>query len=126
MQAVGSWSVTSCCAVDGNYCGQGEDTCDDKASEEDWLFRLGPGSPQHFVGSTGTGKLYEYQAVGANQWPQWGHYGEELGIGSDGGAPGGGNGFCKNGDTYGAADDLICGGRENWGATDVEVWYPIQ
>ena len=121
-QAAGSWSKEACCTVGGNYCRAGEDTCGDYASSSDWLFGLWPGPPQRFE-PIGTGK--QYQSVGADQWPQWGHYGEELGVGRDGGSPGGENGFCKKGDTYSVTDDLICGGFENWGATGVEVWYPV-
>ena len=39
-----------------------------------------------------------------------------------GGEPGGSGCGCNQGGTY--RDGKICGGNMNWGATDVEVWYP--
>ena len=33
-------------------------------------------------------------------------------------------GKCDQGDTYRGTKNEICGGDSNWGATDVEVWYP--
>ena len=39
--------------------------------------------------------------------------------------PGGGRGHCEQGHTYRGTDGEICGGTDNWGATDVEVWYPL-
>ena len=39
-----------------------------------------------------------------------------------GGAPGG-YADCHQGGTYRGTDGEICGGTDNWGATDVEVWY---
>ena len=34
------------------------------------------------------------------------------------------SGYCTQGGTYRGTDGEICGGDGNWGATDVEVWYP--
>ncbi len=31
---------------------------------------------------------------------------------------------CAQGTTYRGTGGEICGGEHNWGATDVEVWYP--
>ena len=39
-------------------------------------------------------------------------------------APGGWDAHCNQGTTYRGTDGEICGGYENWGATDVEGWYP--
>ena len=47
----------------------------------------------------------------------------DLVIGGSG-APGGSDGYCDQGGTYRGTDGEICGGDGNWGATDVEVWYP--
>ena len=57
------------------------------------------------------------------QWPKWGQHGRDLAIG-DSGAPGGSGGECDQGDTYRGTAGEICGGQDNWGATDIEVWYP--
>eukprot|EP01045_Picozoa_sp_COSAG04_P002970 COSAG04_NODE_116_length_25104_cov_94.064907_10_plen_130_part_00 len=125
VQAAGSWSVDACCAVPGNYCNRDRDYCYDYASSSDWLFGLWPGPPQRFE-PTGTDTGYDtgYQRVRADGWPRWG-YGD-LAIGK--GAPGGSGGYCDlydQGGTYRGTSTEICGGDGNWGATAVEVWYPI-
>ena len=121
LQAAGSWSYDACCAVPGNDCYQHPPYCDDRASSSDWLFGLWPGPPQRFEP---TGTDTDYQAVEADEWPQWGGdlKDNDLRIGIDG-APGG-LGSCNQGGTYRGTEGEICGGRHNWGATDVEVWYP--
>ena len=124
VQATGSWSVDACCAVPGNDCGRNPaygDYCLDHASSSDWLFGLWPGPPRRFQP---TGTRNDYQGVGADWWPHWG-YGSDLNIGATSGAPGGSHGYCRQGGTYRGTDGEICGGVYNWGATDVEVWYPI-
>ena len=121
LQAAGSWSVDACCAVPGNDCGRGYDYCDDHTSSSDWLFGLWPGPPQRFE-PTGTDTVY--QEVYADFWPIWGSGGGDLVIGWTSGAPGGSYGRCSQGGTYRGTEDEICGGYHNWGATDVEVWYP--
>ena len=118
-QAAGSWSLDACCAVHGNGCIH--DACYDLTSSSDWLFGLRPGPPQRFE-PTGTDTFY--QNVRADEWPQWGSYGVDLSIGITSGAPGGANAGCDQGDTYRGTEHQICGGDGNWGATDVEVWYP--
>ena len=125
MQAAGSWSADACCAVDGNDCHRGTctggaDCCYDRASSSDWLFGLWPGPPQRFEP---TGADTNYQHVVADWWPMWGSGGADLRIGGISGAPGG-NGVCDQGHTYRGTLNEICGGDHNWGATDVEVWYP--
>ena len=117
MQAAGSWSVDACCAVPGNDCHPG-DYCLDRASSSDWLFGLWPGPPQRFEP---TGTDTHYQEVAADRWPSWGV--GDLAIG-DWGAPAGAHGRCTQGRTYRGTDTESCGGQWNWGATDVEVWYP--
>ena len=126
VQAAGSWSVDACCAVHGNdcnrpcYAGASFDCCDDRTSSSDWLFGLWPGPPQRFE-PTGTDTIYQY--VDADHWPLWGYLVGDLRIGNSG-APGGSSGYCDQGSTYRGTDGEICGGGKNWGATDVEVWYP--
>ena len=121
VQAAGSWSKDACCAVPGNDCSSsGCRCCWDRASSSNWLFGLGPGPPQRFEpAGTNTGN---YQYANADYWPGWGG-GPDLVLGN-GGAPGGSGGYCDQGDTYRGTPGEICGGDGNWGATDVEVWYP--
>ena len=119
VQAAGSWSVDACCAVHGNGCDYG--LCIDRASSSDWLFGLWPGPPQRFE-PTGTDTNYQYVIAG-DWWPWWGGNGADLRIGYSG-APGGSGGSCSQGRTYRGTHGEICGGDSNWGATDVEVWYP--
>ena len=124
LQAAGSWSVDACCAVPGNDChrGGGNDNCIDRASSSDWLFGLWPGPPQRFQ-PTGTHTTYQY--VHADHWPMWGNLGVDLTIAAfTTGAPGEQEGWCDQGGTYRGTHGEICGGSGNWGATDVEVWYP--
>ena len=120
LQAAGSWSMDACCAVPGNDCHRDTGHCWDQASSSDWLFGLWPGPPQRFE-PTGTGT--DYQRVRAGQWPRWGGN-HDLAIGHTSGAPGGSTGACSQGSTYRGTDGEICGGENNWGATDGEVWYP--
>ena len=115
---MGSWSKDACCAVHGNDCTGYY--CFDRASSSDWLFGLWPGPPQRFE-PTGTDTTY--QTVWADGWPYWGS-GGDLAIGHSSGAPGGSGGLCYQGGTYRGTDGEICGGDFNWGATDLEVWYP--
>ena len=120
MQAAGSWSYDACCAVPGNDCHSYPGVCYDRASSSDWLFGLWPGPPRRFEP---TGTDTHYQAVEADRWPIWG-YGYDLAIGNSDDTPGGSHAYCTEGNTYRGTDGEICGGTFNWGATDVEVWYP--
>eukprot|EP01045_Picozoa_sp_COSAG04_P011133 COSAG04_NODE_709_length_10902_cov_2.887346_2_plen_127_part_00 len=125
MQAAGSWSKDACCAAHGNDCRRDlhPPYCIDRASSSDWLFGLWPGPPQRFE-PTGANTYYQFAA--AVQWPQWGSRSDpayaDLRIGGSG-APGE-HGACLQGRTYRGTPNEICGGNNNWGATDVEVWYP--
>ena len=113
--------MDACCAVPGNDCKSLPGvTCLDQTSSSDWLFGLWPGPPQRFEP---TGTRNDYQIVVADGWPVWGSEGD-LDIGRTSGAPGGSAGTCSQGGTYRGTEGEICGGDENWGATDVEVWYP--
>ena len=121
LQAAGSWSMDACCAVHDNGCyrdGSPAPFCNDRASSSDWLFGLWPGPPQRFE-PIRTGIYYQNVWVGA--WPEWGDGHGDLAIG--GGAPGD-PGYCSQGPAYRGTHGEICGGERNWGATDVEVWYP--
>ena len=123
-QAAGSWSVDACCAVHGNSCYRSGGYCYDHTSSSDWLFGVWPGPPQRFEP---TGTDTNYQTVYAGHWPRWGesHTGNgDLAIGATSGAPGVSHSRCHQGHTYRGAEGEICGGADNWGATDVEVWYP--
>eukprot|EP01045_Picozoa_sp_COSAG04_P003433 COSAG04_NODE_140_length_23600_cov_1779.264414_1_plen_132_part_00 len=124
VQAAGSWSMDACCAVHGNECHRNYDhpLCYDHTSSSSWLFGLWPGPPQRFEP---TGTDTHYQLVEADSWPHWGGSYGDLRIGAIiDGAPGGSHGYCHQGRTYRGTPDEICGGYGNWGATDVEVWYP--
>ena len=109
----------------------------DRASSSDWLFGLWPGPPQRFE-PLGTEYSNQYQCVGADAWPSWGH--NDLSIGASWHEPGGTYGFCAPGGTgiqnqdgkfcaqdvtYRGTDGEICGGDGSWGKTDAEVWYPV-
>ena len=130
VQAAGSWSMDACCAVDGNDCyneGAPNAFCYDQTSSSDWLFGLWPGPPQRFQP---TGADTTYQSVDPRDWPWWGsgsgNY-RDLSIGYSGppgGQDGGSIAGCNQGGTYRGTEGEICGGGGNWGATDVEVWYP--
>ena len=134
VQAAGSWSVDACCAVHGNEChdqGKSYAHCYDRASSSSWLFGLWPGPPQRFEptgpqwGARHPGAATDYQLVQADYWPDWGYNGDlAIGETSGWGAPGGSDGSCNQGGTYRGTKGDICGGDSNWGATDVEVWYP--
>ena len=90
--------------------------CIDHTASSDWLFGLWPGPPQRFE-PTGTDTFY--QSI-KNGWPHWGHTAgrrdpyADLSIGAC---------RCNQGHTYQGTDGEICGGDNNWGKTDVEVWF---
>eukprot|EP01045_Picozoa_sp_COSAG04_P013424 COSAG04_NODE_951_length_9210_cov_890.580178_9_plen_149_part_00 len=119
-----SWCSGTGCSP-RSTCPRYASSCTDHTSSSDWLFGLWPGPPQRFEH---IGTNTDYQGVGVDRWPQWGRGGGDLTIGGSG-APGGsgypGGGFCYQGHTYRGTEGEICGGSGNWGATDVEVWYPI-
>ena len=127
-QAEGSWSKERCCAVQGNICNSNSSyLCKDRTASSDYLYRLSPGEPERYEP---TGRNTNYQFVQAHHWPWWGgdddlRNGYDLAIGQTSGAPGGSSGWCDQGGTYRGTEGEICGGDNNWGATAVEVWYPI-
>ena len=85
----------------------------------DFLFRLGPGAAAAY---RPTGADTHNQLRAPADWPAWGD-GADLGFGAHGAL--GTNGFCNQGTTYAGAPNAACGGHGNWGATEMEVWYPV-
>ena len=86
----------------------------------DFLFRLGPDTAASYRPS---GANTDYQYCSPGYWPEWGD-GGSLSFGYEG-LPLGANGRCHQGGTYVGAPNAACGGQSNWGATDMEVWYPV-
>ena len=84
------------------------------------LFRLGPGAAAAY---RPTGADTHYQLRNPAFWPMWGYNGNDLTFGGFGAL--GGNGYCYQGRTYAGAPNAACGGSRNWGATEMEVWYPV-
>ena len=132
-QAAGPWSETSCCAVSGNTCCNGQSGspcsgtgyCYDRSASSDFLFRLQPGEPERFLPKGGTGYgATVYQTVDPSWW-RWGGdgfaEGNDLVMGHDG--PPGTDGYCDQGHTYRGSPNAACGGSNNWGHTDLEVWF---
>eukprot|EP01045_Picozoa_sp_COSAG04_P018756 COSAG04_NODE_1760_length_5665_cov_4.392203_3_plen_659_part_00 len=132
-----------CCAVHGNTCGEAQQTsyCLDHTSSSNFVFGLWPGPPERFdpTGHYDPNGGPQYQQVFEGSfWPRWGAGAEaDLNIGDSEdadqvprsdwpflGHPGL-NGYCRQGHTYQgtSGSSSICGGNDNWGATDVEVWY---
>jgi hypothetical protein len=62
----------------------------------------------------------QYQEANPTFWPCFG-YGIDLLIGYDG--PPGDGGRCYQGTTYRGSPNAACGGNNNWGHTDLEVWF---
>ena len=122
--AAGSWSKETCCADPRNYCQSS--FCYDQSASGDFLFglwmpgRAGSEGPERFLPTgTGTG----YQLAGPDNWPRWGGNGA-LSLGSNFHPPRGDRGYCNQGDTYAGSRNEICGGFQNWGATQLEIWRP--
>ena len=97
-------------------------------AEGDFLFRLGPGAGP--VAYRPTGDDTRYQVRGPGYWPRWGRRhlsepgGNDLSFGAYG-ALGQSNARCNQGNTYAGGTNDACGGRGNWGATEMEVWYRV-
>ena len=115
-QAEKSWSMDRCCAVQGNEC-RG-DSCTDRTASSDYLYRLSPGEPERYEPIPGGNTIY--QEASPTSWPYFGGTGD-LRIGYDG-PPGGTHGYCNQGGTYRGSNNEACGGYQNWGHTDLEVW----
>ena len=88
----------------------------------DFLFRLGPGVGP--VAYRPTGKDTYYQRRDPGFWPIWGS-GNDLAFGFDGALGQGGYAYCDQGVTYAGESNEACGGKGNWGATEMEVWYRV-
>ena len=97
-----------------------------------FLFRLGPGVKPMIYHYTGYRRIdimdrasvpnTAYQQVFVSCWPNWGalSFGicGELGNGELGGD-------CIGGGFYEGRTNDTCGGAQNWGATEMEVWYRV-
>ena len=94
---------------------------DAREAAGDFLFRLGPGAGP--VAYRPTGKNTHYQNRDPGQWPAWGS-GTDLIFGIYG-ALGQGVAYCDQGTTYAGETNDACGGHDNWGATEMEVWYRV-
>eukprot|EP01046_Picozoa_sp_COSAG06_P040517 COSAG06_NODE_4913_length_3867_cov_7.033439_3_plen_170_part_00 len=124
-QAEKSWSKERCCAVEGNDCYDQYNTCIDRTASSDYLYRLSPGDPERYEP---TGDDTWYQRAAPTFWPTFG-YGTDLSIGENNGygngygnGPPGTNSQCFQGVTYRGSTNEACGGANNWGHTDLEVW----
>ena len=119
-QASGSWDLATCCAGSGNDCG-GTFCYDRTSASESFLFGLGPEAPARF-GPTELNTFYQF--VHPLGWPVWGAgvlSSTDLFIGEYNGTLGA-IGDCYQGVTYTGSAGQICGGRDNWGETNMEVW----
>ena len=87
----------------------------------DFLFRLGPGATPVAYRPSGKATFYQYRGPGA--WPAWGS-GGDLDFGNYG-ALGQSHAYCNQGNTYAGHYNDACGGDNNWGATEMEVWYRV-
>ena len=123
----GSWNKGACYEDPRNDC-TSISGCVDQSSSQDFLFGLwmpgreGGAGPQRYLP---TGADTRYQDVWPEYWPRWGsNY--DLTMGNMGGSNGplGDHGYCDQGGTYATSSNEICGGRQNWGATQLEVWRP--
>ena len=87
----------------------------------DFLFRLGPGATPVAYRPTGKDTELEYQSRGPECWPFWaGTVAPDLIFGACYGALGQIGAACYAGET-----NDVCGGADNWGATEMEVWYRV-
>ena len=87
----------------------------------DFLFRLGPGAEPVAYRPTGHNPHYQFRNPGL--WPYWGdsadlQFGAFVALGT------GGSAYCTQGSTYAGEPLDACGGN-NWGATEVVVWYRV-
>ena len=92
---------------------------DTSGTASNFIFRLGPGAAATY---RPTGANTDYQRCSPGYWPEWGNdfdlrFGRYGVLGHDG--------RCDQGTTYAGAPNAACGGSGNWGATEMEVWYPV-
>ena len=123
----GFWSKEACCEDLRNDCSP-LGFCVDQTASQDFLFglwmpgRAGGAGPQRYLP---TGADTKYQYVDSDAWPRWGYSGNDLNMGSSSnGPPGASGGWCNQGHTHATSPNEICGGSQNWGATQLEVWRP--
>jgi hypothetical protein len=109
-----------------SWAGSGWDT----TATGDFLFRLGPGDAAAYRPTGGSEAVAnKYQDRAPSYWPNWGH-GRDLSFGlagplGHGHATKGSHALCDQGTTYKGAPNAACGGDDNWGATEMEVWYRV-
>ena len=113
--AMASWACCNDPGSTGSYA---------TAAIADFLFRLGPDLPAATFPARAPGpKLYQHRAAG--YWPIWGS--DDLKFGFGGAL--GNNGFCNRlhqpGYTYEGLGQEVCGGNNNWGPTEMEVWARV-
>ena len=58
-----------------------------------------------------------YHYLGSD-WPKWGdmRFGDQLTLGSE-------DANCQQGSTYKGMSNSACGSFNDWGTTQMEVWY---
>ena len=118
-QAGGSRSLDKCCENQRNECQKPFPWCFDRTSSSDYLYRLGPGEPERYV-PTGRDNYFQTSSM---YWPAFGsNGGDELSIFGGGTVP---ESKCNQGSTYDGIPNAACGGDNNWGRTDLEVWRPL-
>lgn len=130
LQATGSWSLDTCCAVPGNGCKGSNSSrqCYDHTSSANWLFGLWPAVARFDprVNLPSGGYVYQNVRGGGNRWPAWGCYDNcDLCLDKTGSVVTDGGGYCSQGHTFRGTTSEICGSMQGWGQTAVEVWRPI-
>jgi hypothetical protein len=127
-QAEKSWSKDLCCETNPNDCYS--NSCTDRTASSDYLYRLSPGDPERYEPIPGGDTAYQRPCP--INWPHFGSGVLSIGrnvqvpdlyIGDSG--PPGTYGYCNQGGTYRGHPSAACGGYDNWGHTDLEVWRPL-
>jgi hypothetical protein len=132
-----SWSVETCCQL--NDCtGSGADDCADSTATSNFIFRLGPGgcakydpvfTAEEWIGQGHSAAAFQYtyqNAAGDMYWPTWGVDGglcfgsyHSLGSTDDN------QRICRQSVFFGTQEGEVCGGNNDWGETQLEVWYRV-
>ena len=94
--------------------------------ENSFIFGLAPGTPTKFSPS-GSGDTCQF--VDPGYWPGWGRnsggYYDLTFANAPQSLTNAGSGYCNQA-AFTAATDEICGGYQNWGTTQLEVWRRVQ
>eukprot|EP01052_Picozoa_sp_SAG31_P029471 SAG31_NODE_2932_length_4897_cov_9.890163_1_plen_1249_part_00 len=132
-----SWSVERCCLL--NECsGVPVDDCVDSTATSNFIFRLGPRdstkydpvfTEQEWLAQGHSVAPFQYtyhNTAGDMYWPTWGSDGD-LSFGSYHplGSADDNQRLCRRSSFFGTAADEVCGGNNNWGETQLEVWYRV-